>query len=64
VRISLSRLFAGNCEHLETVVIRSAGVERVVCELCGHLSFSIEELPTEPLDMSQVSPDPAAVSGF
>lgn len=27
------------CEHTETLTVTSAGVERTVCESCGHLSF-------------------------
>ena len=26
------------CRHLVTVSVRSAGVKRVVCESCGHVS--------------------------
>ena len=27
-----------NCQHRKTVSFQSSGVERVVCELCGHVS--------------------------
>lgn len=27
-----------NCQHRKTVSVQSSGVERVVCELCGHVS--------------------------
>ena len=34
--------FRGNdCEHESTLTVRSVGVERIVCEDCGHISFSI-----------------------
>jgi len=34
--------FVGNaCEHQHTLVVRSVGVERTVCEACGNVSFSI-----------------------
>lgn len=26
------------CEHRETVSVKTAGIERVVCEACGHVS--------------------------
>ena len=28
-----------NCTHSETVAIISAGIERIVCESCGNVSF-------------------------
>jgi len=27
-----------NCQHRKTVSVQSSGVERVVCEHCGHVS--------------------------
>ena len=34
--------FVGNgCEHQHTLIVRSVGVERTVCEGCGNVSFSI-----------------------
>lgn len=40
MRRMLNRLF-WTCAHKENLVVRSVGVERTVCEKCGHLSFSI-----------------------
>lgn len=34
-----SKLIAPVCGHLQTIVVTSVGVQRVVCESCGHLSF-------------------------
>lgn len=28
-----------DCEHLETVTIRNGGIQRTVCETCGHVSL-------------------------
>jgi len=28
-----------DCEHVDTVTIRNSGIERTVCETCGHVSF-------------------------
>ena len=28
-----------DCEHLDTVTVRNNGIERTVCETCGHVSF-------------------------
>lgn len=34
-----------DCEHLDTVTVRNSGIERTVCETCGHVSFKgLEEL--------------------
>lgn len=29
----------GQCEHPNTVTVRNSGIERTVCEACGHMSF-------------------------
>ena len=31
-----------DCRHRERITIRSASVQRLVCEECGHLSFICE----------------------
>ena len=28
-----------NCKHSETIAITSAGIERIVCDACGNVSF-------------------------
>lgn len=28
-----------DCEHVNTVSVRNAGIERTVCEICGHVSL-------------------------
>jgi len=43
VRLHLPRLFLTPCEHQHVMVVRSAGLERIVCENCGHVSFSFDE---------------------
>jgi len=43
VRVNLPRLFRIPCEHEHVMVLRSAGLERIVCENCGHVSFSFDE---------------------
>lgn len=50
-----NRLFAVKCEHNETIVVRSVGVQRTVCENCGHVSFSIA--PTIPTAAGTTRPD-------
>ena len=36
-----TRFFANRCEHQHTSTVRSVGVERIVCDVCGNVSFSI-----------------------
>ena len=38
----LSGILTRKCPHEHTLVVRSVGVTRSVCEKCGHLSFSIQ----------------------
>lgn len=55
VRFRLNLPF-GTCRHLETMVVRSAGVERLVCEACGHVSFSFDVAPMRAADLEPVTP--------
>jgi hypothetical protein len=34
-----ARLARPDCEHEKTVTIRNAGIERTVCESCGHVGI-------------------------
>lgn len=31
------------CDHVSTITIQAAGLEREICETCGHVSFQFEE---------------------
>lgn len=42
MRMNLPRLFGTPCRHEKVVVVRTAGMERIVCESCGHVSFSFD----------------------
>jgi hypothetical protein len=33
------RFASTDCEHLPTVTVRNSGIERTVCEACGHVSL-------------------------
>lgn len=33
------KLARGQCEHPSKVTVRNGGIERTVCESCGHMSF-------------------------
>jgi hypothetical protein len=35
---------AAECRHTETMSTTTAGLERIVCEACGHLSFRFPEV--------------------
>ncbi len=39
-----------NCTHSETVAIISAGIERIVCESCGNVSFMFLDDMAEEID--------------
>ncbi|MEX1124564.1 MAG: hypothetical protein WD895_01965 [Acidimicrobiia bacterium] len=38
-----------DCPHTETLITTTAGVERIVCESCGHLSFHFPEVLSGPV---------------
>lgn len=42
-----------NCAHKNTVTIRAAGTERVVCESCGHVSFRFLAEVSESADRAK-----------
>lgn len=39
-----------NCEHSETMAVISAGIERIVCESCGYVSFMFLDTKTDDID--------------
>lgn len=41
------------CAHPSTITINSAGLERDICEECGHLSFSFEDHEFETAERDQ-----------
>lgn len=41
------------CEHLENVTVRHAGIERTVCEACGRVSFRAAEELSGKTDRSK-----------
>jgi hypothetical protein len=49
VAVSSKRQATKECPHTETLTTTTAGVERVVCEACGHLSFSFPEVLSGPV---------------
>jgi hypothetical protein len=42
-----------NCAHTETITIRAAGTERIVCESCGHVSFKFLAEVSDPEDRAK-----------
>ena len=59
MRLNLPRLFGVECRHEKVMVVRAAGLERMVCESCGHISFSFDhnELVSAELAADASSPD-------
>lgn len=49
-----SRLSVKNCDHKNTITVRSVGVQRVVCEKCGHVGFNMS--PSSDIGLGH--PDP------
>lgn len=45
------------CLHDETVTVASAGLQRVICEGCGHLSFRYSVELTGKVDRSRFGRD-------
>ena len=46
-----SRFFGRECQHKHVLVVTSVGVRRSICEDCGHISFTFQEMisPPEPV---------------
>ena len=42
-----------NCAHTKSISVRSAGVERMVCERCGHMSFNFLDESSGKADREQ-----------
>lgn len=42
-----------DCKHQSTVSVISAGLERVICELCGHVSVRYESMIRQDVKRSQ-----------
>lgn len=46
----MRKLDQAKCSHTETVAITSAGIERIVCEACGYVSFSFQTESTAEIE--------------
>jgi hypothetical protein len=57
VRTKLTELFTARCRHEKTIVVRSSGMERIVCESCGHVSFSFDGAGPYPVDPDRITSD-------
>lgn len=40
---SKGKFSRAGCPHPSTVTVRNSGIERTVCEVCGHVTFKAEE---------------------
>lgn len=50
IAVRSTRRTARTCAHTETLSTVSMGVERVVCEMCGHLSVNFHKSLSGPVD--------------
>lgn len=41
------------CDHVSTIAITAAGIEREICEACGHVSFQFDEQQLENIDRNR-----------
>lgn len=41
------------CEHVSMVTINTAGLEREICEDCGHVSFKFEDIDLDTVKRDQ-----------
>jgi hypothetical protein len=57
VRTKLTTMLTGKCKHPVTIVVRSSGMERIVCESCGHVSFSFDGAGPYPIDPDRFVPE-------
>ena len=32
-----------DCDHVKTITVKNAGIERAICEICGHVSINAGE---------------------
>lgn len=55
MRRFLARRSPSRCKHPNTIVVRSVGMERVVCESCGHLSFAFAPEVVDVIDHDLVT---------
>lgn len=42
-----------SCEHSHRMTVRASGIERAVCELCGHVRFRAVEGMSGTVERSQ-----------
>lgn len=45
-----SRVNQANCTHTTTITISAAGMERSICEACGHVSFDYQPKLSKSID--------------
>lgn len=41
--VKRGRSARAKCEHTATITVSNAGIERTVCETCGHVSINAHE---------------------
>jgi ribosomal protein S27E len=51
VRSRRFRFLSNRCEHDQVIAVHSAGLTRVICEDCGHISFRFDDV-VDPALMS------------
>lgn len=54
---TIRRTDQAKCLHAQTVTVSSAGMDRVVCEACGNVSFSYGTELTSHIDRGMFARD-------
>ncbi len=56
------RMKQERCEHTQRISVTAAGVERLACEQCGHVSFSFQDGLEGPVRRHRVAPGKEGLS--
>jgi len=51
--VKKDRSARADCDHARVVTVRNSGIERSICEQCGHLSFRAHETLSGSVDRKQ-----------
>ena len=58
MRRSVVNLLGRECKHERNVVVRSVGVQRTICQRCGHVAFTMighrQHLSSRPAELESV----------
>jgi hypothetical protein len=53
--VSTTHINRGECSHMSTVTVIAYGLERVICEDCGHVTVRYESMIARDVERSMFS---------